>query len=111
MGERFNTQRCLCPACLPGGTGEVRIVGGRTPWAVRCSRHGRVCLSHHEYMEQLKASDSRWVCLLCAQAAPSLAPVVEWDLDNQIDYEQWVEEQANAGEREAFRAAYNKEGR
>lgn len=46
--------------------------GVDTPYAVRCPKHGKVCLSTHEYSWQLSRPDDLWRCPICGQAS-------EWD--------------------------------
>lgn len=46
-----------------------------TPWQVICPVHGPMMLTREQYMAQLSAADSLWVCPSCGRAA-------EWDDDN-----------------------------
>jgi hypothetical protein len=51
-------------------------------WAVFCFEHGLVYLTHNEYVEQMEAADSVWVCPICRRWA-------RWSDEN---FEKWQEE-------------------
>jgi hypothetical protein len=40
-----------------------------SPWAVICREHGLVYLTHEEYVLQMMAADSLWVCPICQRFA------------------------------------------
>lgn len=55
-----------------------------SPYAVRCVRHGKVCLSPSEYNRQMRQADSRWQC-----PYPGCRREASWD-------DQHYEERMNA---------------
>lgn len=49
------------------------------PYAVICHKHDKVFLTKKEYIAQMDAPDSLWVCPLCGENA-------NWDDDNYEDF-------------------------
>lgn len=84
---KFDDTACMCEDC--GGLIGTRphVVGDsvrRTPWAVRCVRHGLVFLTSHEYRAQMLQADALWTCPICQGRA-------EWDDNNWDEYMEWLE--------------------
>jgi hypothetical protein len=60
-----------------------------TPWAVICPKHGRVYLTHDEYVDQLDQADDLWRCTKLVDGDPPAACGLasEWDGDEDDERE------------------------
>ena len=48
---------------------EKRWSSTPTAYAVICPKHEQIFLTHEEYIRQLEAPDSKWVCPYCNRLA------------------------------------------
>jgi hypothetical protein len=69
-------------------TAEV-VSQTKTPYAVRCWRHGQVFLTAAGYDRQMDRPDARWLCPLCGEEA----------CFDDANYEAAMEEEENEEDR------------